>query len=141
MKLKLHVVTKGHLQINMFKGSANLNDLNEYNILEIIISRMNKIKGEKMSVKEIPKKYSEIERQLLSIIKHTCPQSEALEFGEDGRDSNGSMIEVLMGLYMYWEVVPGRFIKIWRKSVALQTVFGNTMSGPVDINPEDESRG
>lgn len=55
------------------------------------------------------------------------------KIGDDGRDSNRSSVEVLIGLDMYWEVVSGRFVNNRMRAVAL--VFGNTMPGPVEINP------
>ena len=57
------------------------------------------------------------------------------EFGDDSRDSNSLKVEVLIGLDMYWEVVSGRFVKNRMGALGLETVFGNALSGPVNMNP------
>lgn len=67
----------------------------------------------------------------MSIIIHAYQQLRGLEFSDDSIDSDGSRI----GLDMYWEAVSSRFVKIRRGTVALETVFGYAMSGPVHINP------
>ena len=130
-ELGLKKIGKERLQVNTF-GS---NDAKQkmYKNMGVTLIGKNVNSCVKLEALEVEQICSKMVKQKVNLAKGWYKILKNITFADEGSGADEEEVGLLIGLDQYWEIVSGRTIKLSNEAVAIETIFGYVLSGPLNI--------
>ena len=119
------------LQLNTF-GSTEGSKKN-YKRYEVNLTGRHTDKKVMIEALEIENICSRVPQQYVDVVKIKYPELERLQFADEVVGNGDEEISLLIGLDHYWSMISGQHVPITKDAVAMETIFGYVLSGPLDV--------